>query len=80
MSALKKAFGLALGRRLPITQGTLKIPALQEPVTIHRDGFGIPHIEATSETDGVFGLGFCHAQDRGFQMELYRRLMRGKER
>ena len=43
---------LLLGRRLPLTQGTLRVPGLQSPVRIHRDRWGIPHIEADNEHDG----------------------------
>lgn len=46
-------------------------------VTIRQDRWGIPHIEAESGVDGWFGLGFCHAQDRGFQLETLLRAGRG---
>jgi penicillin amidase len=46
-------------------------------VTILRDGFGIPHVRAESDDDAFFGLGFCHGQDRGGQLELALRAVRG---
>lgn len=44
---------------------------------IRRDVHGIPVIEAETETDAWFGLGFCEGQDRGFQLEQMRRAVRG---
>src|SRR5918996_2837182 len=66
-----------LGRRLPVTSGTRRIAGLEDPVEIHRDRWAIPHIRATSERDAWFGLGFCHAQDRAFQLETLLRVGRG---
>jgi penicillin amidase len=68
---------LLLGRRLPLTQGTVRVPGLQANVRIHRDRWGIPHIEAESENDAYFAIGFCHGQDRMFQLELLLRAVRG---
>ncbi len=68
---------LALGSRLPTTSGTLRMRGLKEAVTVRRDHFGIPHIEAESDLDAWFGLGFCQAQDRAFQLELRLRTVRG---
>ena len=50
---------------------------IHEPVRIRRDGWGIPHIDASSEADAWFALGFCHAQDRAFQLETLLRVGRG---
>jgi penicillin amidase len=66
-----------LGRRLPRTRGTLAVEGLEGPVTIRRDGCGIPHIDAGSDADVWYALGFCHAQDRGFQLEMLLRAGRG---
>src|SRR5262245_30609667 len=68
---------LTLGRRLPRTRGTLKVPGLRGRVTIARDHWGIPHIEAEHEHDAWFALGFCQAQDRAFQLESTLRVTRG---
>jgi penicillin amidase len=51
---------------------------LHETVTVHRDEWGIPHIRATGERDAHFALGFVHAQDRLFQMDLNRRRATGR--
>ncbi len=66
-----------LGRRRPRTRGSLRVTGLEATVSISRDRWGILHIAAATESDAWFGLGFCHAQDRGFQLELLRRAGRG---
>ncbi len=66
-----------LGTRLPRTRGRLRVPGTDGPITIRRDRWGIPHVDAGSDTDAWFALGFCHAQDRGFQLELLRRVGSG---
>ena len=79
LTALGVGTWLALGS-LPTTTGeiTLKSPGLSERVTIGRDEAGIVTITAASESDGYFALGFVHAQDRLFQMEMMRRLGAGR--
>src|SRR5262245_1350651 len=51
---------------------------LTAPVTIVRDAHGIPTITAAAEADAYFALGYVHAQDRMFQMELMRRQGQGR--
>lgn len=58
---------------LPALEGSLVLPGLARTVEIVRDDAGVPHIEAESQEDVYFALGFVHAQDRLWQME-YRRL------
>jgi penicillin amidase len=67
-----------LGRRLPVTQGTCTVAGLHAPLRLHRDRWGIPHIEAANDTDACFGMGFCHGQDRAFQLEILLRVVRGR--
>ncbi len=66
-----------LGTRLPVTDGVLNVPGIEEPVQIRRDGNGVPYILAQTELDGWYGLGFCHGQDRAFQLETLLRVVRG---
>lgn len=66
-----------LGRRRPKTTGSLTVDGLTAPVTIRRDKWGIPVVEARTDADAWFGLGFCHAQDRAAQMEFVRRASSG---
>jgi penicillin amidase len=60
------------------TSGTLKLPGLQKPVTVLRDPWGIPHIYAETQDDLFFAQGFVAAQDRLFQMEIWRRAGEGR--
>ena len=54
------------------------IPGLRGEVTVIRDDWGIPHIFAEYEEDLFFAQGFCHAQDRLFQMDMWRRQVQGR--
>ena len=63
---------------LPQVDGEVVVPRLGAPVTIVRDRWAIPHIEASSLRDASFALGFVHAQDRLWQMEFQRRLGAGR--
>ena len=66
-----------LGRRLPRVRGRIRAAGLERPLTIRRDRWGIPHVDAQRASDAWFGLGFCHAQDRAFQLELLLRVGSG---
>ncbi|MEA3346199.1 MAG: penicillin acylase family protein [Chloroflexota bacterium] len=77
MNLPKLIFRLFLGRRLPITSGTLEAPGINQPVLIRRDRYGIAYIEAEGDEDAWYGLGFCHGQDRAFQLEGLVRIVRG---
>ena len=70
-------FRLALGRRLPTVSGEIEVPGARSPVTIRRDRYGIPYIEAGSDEDAWYGVGFCQGQDRAFQLEILLRIARG---
>src|SRR5208282_6071948 len=58
---------------LPQDVGRIAAVGLRSVVTIARDNDGVPLITAADDEDAAFGLGFAHAQDRLFQMELMRR-------
>ncbi|MDB4261741.1 penicillin acylase family protein, partial [bacterium] len=60
------------------TSGVLKLAALQAPVTVHRDDYGIPYIYADSVDDAITAQGFIVAQHRLFQLELYRQISQGR--
>jgi penicillin amidase len=72
------AFGYLLRKPLPALDGEIRLKGLTAPVEIVRDRWGIPHISARDALDAFFGQGFCHAQDRLWQMELVRRLAAGR--
>ena len=65
-------------RSLPIIDGEQAHPSIQYSVTIHRDAYGVPDIQAQSRTDAMYALGYVHAQDRWFQMDLLRRNAAGE--
>src|SRR5215471_390655 len=67
-----------LRRSLPQVDGTLRVPGLAAPIDIVRDADAIPHIFAANKQDALFGLGYVHAQDRLWQMELQRRIGFGR--
>lgn len=69
---------IALRTSLPLADGKIMVPGLRGEVTIARDDAGIPTITARDDTDLAFGLGYAHAQDRLFQMELQRRYGAGR--
>ena len=77
------ALGLAGGwlwlrQSLPMVDGRTEVAGLEAPVTIVRDAYDVPHIEAASFRDAVFAEGFVHAQDRLWQMDFRRRLGSGR--
>lgn len=47
-------------------------------VSIFRDKFGIPHINASSYTDAMYGLGYVHSQDRLWSIHFKRRISQGR--
>src|SRR5262245_4925033 len=63
---------------VPAFSGTLAIPGLSAHVEVIRDNEGVPHIFASTVDDGLCALGFLHAQDRLWQMELARRAGQGR--
>ena len=67
-----------LRQSLPAWEGEVQVRGLAAPVEILRDRFGVPHIFARSERDAHFALGFVHAQDRLWQMEMNRRTGSGR--
>ncbi|HEX5718917.1 MAG TPA: penicillin acylase family protein, partial [Thermoanaerobaculia bacterium] len=60
------------------TSGRLAVAGLSRPVTVLRDPWGIPHIYAETQDDLFFAQGFVAAQDRLFQMEIWRRTAEGR--
>ncbi|GMW00995.1 MAG: hypothetical protein AMXMBFR84_21320 [Candidatus Hydrogenedentota bacterium] len=62
---------------LPMVKGSLRVPGIHGEVEVLRDGHGVPHIYAGSQRDLFFAQGFVQAQDRFWQMDLFRRYGRG---
>jgi penicillin amidase len=67
-----------LDSKQPQRAGELSLSSLQAPVMVDYDERGVPHIQAQNEADMYRALGYVHAQDRLFQMEILRRLARGE--
>jgi len=65
-------------RSVPAYDGTLRVAGVSAPVQILRDRYAIPHILADSINDASFALGYAHAQDRLWQMEVARRFVQGR--
>ena len=63
-----------LAASLPLTAGEHRLHGLAAPLVIQRDALGVPTIRGASRVDVARGLGFLHAQERFFQMDLQRRL------
>ncbi len=59
------------------TAGTLTVPGVSAPVRVVRDRWGVPHIYASTTEDLFFAQGFVQAEDRLFQMDLWRRASQG---
>lgn len=76
------AAGLWLGAQLrasrPQAAGERTLPGLRAPLVIQRDARGVPTLQAGDRVDAARGLGFLHAQERFFQMDLERRLAAGE--
>jgi len=70
--------GWYVNTKLPVRKGTVDIKGLKAKVTVQYDERGVPHIYAANERDLYRALGFVHAQDRLFQMEMVRRLANGE--
>ena len=62
----------------PVYNGEIKIKNTTEDVTIYFDEIGVPHINAKNQRDAYIALGYVHAQDRLWQMELTRRIAAGR--
>jgi len=72
--------GLVLAGRgsLPQLDGHIAGHRVARPVTLERDALGTVTVAGSERTDLAYGLGFAHAQDRFFQMDLLRRVAAGE--
>ncbi|HYD99810.1 MAG TPA: penicillin acylase family protein [Alphaproteobacteria bacterium] len=76
--AVPAGLGFVLWRSQARIDGTLDLPGLNAEARIVRDRHGIPHITAGNERDAAFALGYAHAQDRMWQMDMFRRYAAGR--
>lgn len=63
---------------LAVIDGEIAVAGLRAPVRVVRDRWGVPHIQAQSAEDLFFAQGFVAAQDRLWQMEMWRRTAEGR--
>ena len=62
----------------PKYEGEISLKNIGKETTVFFDDYGVPHIYATSQKDAMTALGYVHAQDRLWQMELLRRSAPGR--
>lgn len=62
----------------PVLDGKVSLAGLQGPVEVLRDEYGIPSIFAANERDLYRAIGYIHAQERLWQMDLYHRIAEGR--
>jgi penicillin amidase len=62
----------------PKYEGEVQLKSIQDQTTVYFDDFGVPHIYANNSIDAMTALGYVHAQDRLWQMELMRRIAPGR--
>ena len=62
----------------PKYEGELALSTIEKETTVYFDTYGIPHIYAATQKDAMTALGYIHAQDRLWQMELMRRIAPGR--
>src|SRR5579863_7351622 len=69
---------LVTSSALPQLDGQAQVNGLSFPVTVTRDGHGVPTIEAQTLEDLFFAQGYVAAQDRLWQMDVMRRFASGE--
>ena len=72
------AGGYLFYRAMPAYSGVEKLPGLSAEVRVWRDAYGVPHIFSSSMDDAARALGYMHASERMFQMDILRRVGQGR--
>ena len=70
--------GISINTMTPTYEGQKQLSKLTDGTSVYFDTYGIPHIYAQNETDAFRTLGYVHAQDRLWQMEILRRIGTGR--
>lgn len=78
MAALIILSVVILNGYIPSYSGEEKVEGISNETDIYRDSSAVIYIDAESESDAYFALGFAHAQERMFQMDLARRAGEGR--
>src|SRR5215210_2020533 len=76
--ALAAGTYIHLRRSLPAADGRSIKAGVSQPVAITRDEHGVVIFNAKTDRDAFFAMGFAHAQDRMWQLELNRRIAAGR--
>lgn len=76
--ALLVFFYYLITKSFPETSGSVTVSGISGDVRVYRDDYGVPHIFGGSDRDVYFAVGYLHAQDRLWQMELMRRAGQGR--
>jgi penicillin G amidase len=77
MNPEKKSMKIEPEAGKPVLDGTCSVQGIRAAVNIIRDEYGVAYIQTEHGLDAWFGLGFCQAQDRLFQLEVIKRQARG---
>ncbi|WP_242112164.1 penicillin acylase family protein [Luteimonas aquatica] len=77
LAAMATAWWLLRGS-LPTLDGELALAGLSAPVSVQRDALGVVTVEAANPIDAARALGYVHAQERFFEMDLLRRSAAGE--
>ncbi|WP_254768320.1 penicillin acylase family protein [Salinilacihabitans rarus] len=77
---LVEAFAPLSGDAWDATDRTLSgsVPSPHGEATVRTDDDGVPYVRADDEAAAYFAVGYCHGFDRPFQLDLQRRVMRGR--
>jgi penicillin G amidase len=67
-----------IARSVALLDGEIEVSGMESPVSIERDALGVPAIRGSNRLDVARALGFLHAQERFFQMDLMRRQAAGE--
>jgi penicillin amidase len=78
LGAISTTFGLLVLRPLPAVDADERLLGLHERVEVLRDKYGVPHVFASDPHDVFFAQGYVTAQDRLWQMDIYRRAAQGR--
>ncbi len=78
MRLARTAFRTLLRPRPPVVDGELAVRGLDGAVTLRRDRWHVPHVEATTAHDAWWGLGFAQGQDRAFQITSFAHVAAGR--
>lgn len=69
---------IMLKKPVPEYEGNTTVSGIKSNVEIYRDEHGVAYINADDQMDAVYALGYVHAQERLFQMDLLKRSVAGR--